>query len=1251
MAINRIEGTGNNDFLTDTISDDEIFAFGGDDRIEVSSGNDTVDGGEGNDRLVANYSSQNEDLQFNFNGSGYFDWNNNYSMSGLIDVSSNSNSNYNSQINFNNIEDFIFTSGSGNDSIVFGYENYSDDEIDAGAGDDLIYAGLGNDTIDGGSGFDVLRLDYYSSPNAVISSLSDRNSGQYSNGYDTVNFSNIEAINVIGSNYNDVLVSIASSNISSVNPLPLHQMIDGGEGKDRLVANYSDRSEDLEFNFNATSNYNQFDYPSFNGSINANSTDGYSSQIDFNNIENFTITSGSGNDRLVLGYDNFSDDEVNAGAGDDFIDAGLGNDTIDGGAGFDVLNLDYSLLPPDARVVSKLTGSNSGEYDDGFGIVKFENIEALNVFGSNRDDVLVALDSNNIGSMNSLPMNQMIDGGEGKDRLVADYSDRTEDLQFNFNIYNSYSDSYNNHSLSGLIDVNAYNNGNYNSQINFNNIENFAFTSGSGNDNIDLGYDSYSDDLLDAGAGDDFINAGLGNDTIDGGTGFDVLSLDYYSSTNAVTSSLSDRNSGQYSDGINLVDFSNIEALNVFGSNYNDVLVALSSNSNIPSMNSLPMNQMIDGGEGKDRLVADYSSRSEDLELNFNNTYSNFDGNNNRSLSGSLDAYAYDSGNYNSQIDFNNIESFSITSGDGNDRLVLGYENFSDDMVNAGGGNDFIDAGLGNDTIDGGAGFDVLNLNYQFGFDGVTSSLSDRNSGQYSDGFNTVDFDNIEALSVIGSNYNDVLVALTDNLNSSANLPMSQWIDGAEGKDRLVADYSNRTENLQFNFNSYGNSGSLDVYSYFDGNYNSRIDFSSIESFQLDGGRGNDQIDLGYDNFSNDLINAGEGNDRIIASFGDDTIDGGRGNDIFVYERGHGSDLIYDQSGNNDTIAFGTTISLDSLSLNVEDDDLVIDVIDSPGDRLTIKDYAISGNSIENIDINGQTFSIEEMIAADSEPEPAIGTIGEFGRVNNFDHNSQTIQLEHNFENPVVFALPLSRNGGDPSIVRITDIQSDSFTAYLQEAEYRDGSHGKESFSYMVLEAGTWELENGALLEVGTVDTNKTTKQGWEKINFDADFAKLPVILSQVQTNQDNEFVRTRQYQASVDGFRLSMEEEEALRNSGHGQETVGWLAMDAGIGDLGDLSYQAGHTGRRVDHNSAQINFKQDFTSKPSLFASLASFYGADAAGLRYQSLSPTQTTIMLEEDQSRDNEVGHTKENVSFLAIDGTGDLTAIAYEPDFV
>lgn len=61
---------------------------------------------------------------------------------------------------------------------------------------------------------------------------------------------------------------------------------------------------------------------------------------------------------------------------------------------------------------------------------------------------------------------------------------------------------------------------------------------------------------------------------------------------------------------------------------------------------------------------------------------------------------------------------------------------------------------------------------------------------------------------------------------------------------------------------------------------------------------------------------------------------------------------------------------------------------------------------------------------------------------------------------------------------------------------------------------------------------------------------------------------------------------------------------------------------------------------------ASLASFNGGDSAGLRYRNLSDTQVTIILEEDQSLDSEIGHAKEIVDFLAVSGTGDLTAIAY-----
>ena len=272
--------------------------------------------------------------------------------------------------------------------------------------------------------------------------------------------------------------------------------------------------------------------------------------------------------------------------------------------------------------------------------------------------------------------------------------------------------------------------------------------------------------------------------------------------------------------------------------------------------------------------------------------------------------------------------------------------------------------------------------------------------------------------------------------------------------------------------------------------------------------------------------------------------------------------------------------------------------------------------------------------------------IGEFGKVARINHNSQTIMLDNRYDNPVVFALPPSMNGGAASIVRITDIKSDRFTAHIQEANYEDGRHANESFSYLVAEAGTWELADGTLLEVGSLNTNKVTTQGWQSVSFEADFEVKPVVLSQVQTDNGADFVKTRQKPASVDGFELTMEEEEALKNTGHATETVGWLAIEPGAGSFGDLQYQADTTGRAINHNFSEVEFDFAFDNDPALLASVSSYYGADPVGLRYQDLSASSVSLMLQEDTSRDSEIGHTNEAVDYLAFAGTGDLTAVAF-----
>ena len=379
--------------------------------------------------------------------------------------------------------------------------------------------------------------------------------------------------------------------------------------------------------------------------------------------------------------------------------------------------------------------------------------------------------------------------------------------------------------------------------------------------------------------------------------------------------------------------------------------------------------------------------------------------------------------------------------------------------------------------------------------------------------------------------------------------------------------------------------------------------------------------------------------ENVVGSISDDTIIANDvANTFSGYQPGtfFGNDILVgtNQMDTLDLSAYGTNDVTQTQSGN----DLLID-LGSDG-SIKVQDYYVA-SAAERLQVD--ITEVYQGIA-----------IAEFGKVTSVNHNTQTIQLQNDYVNPVVFAQPLSYNGKDPAIIRITDVNADSDTIsfYVQEAEYQNGLHAYESFSYMVVEAGTWQLEDGTLLEVGTVDSNKTAKFGnlsWENISFSQDFANTPAILSQVQTNNDTEFVRTRQRNADASGFSLSMEKEEALRNSGHGSETLGWLAIDSGAGTWDGYQYLAGNTGNVVSYgyNLDLGNFNDD----PNLLASVGSYNGSDPVGLRSRELTGAkagQIRLRLEEDRSLDNETNHTREEVNFFGIEGSGILTAQAYDP---
>ena len=281
---------------------------------------------------------------------------------------------------------------------------------------------------------------------------------------------------------------------------------------------------------------------------------------------------------------------------------------------------------------------------------------------------------------------------------------------------------------------------------------------------------------------------------------------------------------------------------------------------------------------------------------------------------------------------------------------------------------------------------------------------------------------------------------------------------------------------------------------------------------------------------------------------------------------------------------------------------------------------------------------------------PQASVIGEVGIVTNLNHNYQTITLENNYINPVIIANTPSFNGNQPVTIRLKDIGSNSFSLKLQEPSNLDGKHINESVSYLVVEAGSWTLADGTIIEAGNFNDSGLIAQGWNQVNFSANFgSQTPAVFSQVQTSNGGDFVRTREKDITNAGFSLAMEEEEKLKNSGHVEENIGWLAIKTGVGDLnGDnltgMTYQAGYTGDNVTHNWQTVDFQDNlFSETPNLIASLASYDGPDSAGLRYRGLSSQGLQIKVEEDTSRDLEINHTTESVSFLAIQDNGNIFA--------
>ena len=655
-------------------------------------------------------------------------------------------------------------------------------------------------------------------------------------------------------------------------------MVYGNTGIDTLIADYGYTDRTLYMNVTPSA------LGGFSGQLYDVVFDGTGPYVSFDSIENFDITTGSGNDRLNL-LSVGSDLRIRTGAGDDFVASGGGVNTIDLGSGINGWSADYSTAMSNISV-NFVTGTFSGPGT----VTGFSYTETF-FTGWGNDTIVTSAGNygeliNTGGGNDTITVSRGFDqvyGSTGNDTLIVDY--RAADGNVTGTLaYGSVLGGFSGTIGDGLT-----------SSVSYDSIENFDVTTGEGNDRLDFGLVN-TNLKISTGAGDDFVSSGQGVNAISLGSGVNGWSGDFSNLTAATPISVNFL-TGSFSGPGSATGFSYTRTFSTGAGN--DTIVS-SSGSYIETFNTGGGNDSItvyrgydtvNASTGIDTLIVDYSLAIRNLSLSGASA----------SVVGGFDGIIAD-GTYSSDgwsVFFTSIEKFDITTGEGNDTLYLGNVD-TDLRIRTGTGDDFVATGRGANTIDLGAGVNGWSANFSNATTGISVNFA---TGTFSGPGSATGF-SYTTVFTTGSG-NDSITTSTGSYNEQiyaggGNDTITVYrgfddIAGEGGNDTLVVDYSAAIRNIQLSYivgdATTGYSGVLgDTFSFW------QTRFSGIENFDITTGEGIDTLD--FSSVTTDL--------RINTGAGDDTVTGGSGNDLII--GGIGTNIL-DGGPGNDTISYRTASS------------------------------------------------------------------------------------------------------------------------------------------------------------------------------------------------------------------------------------------------------------------------------------------------------------------------------------------------------
>jgi Ca2+-binding RTX toxin-like protein len=420
-----------------------------------------------------------------------------------------------------------------------------------------------------------------------------------------------------------------------------------------------------------------------------------SDSLRFDDVENFFVIGGSGNDNLSAGngtnglFGGAGNDTLYAGTGFDILDGGAGDDSfhnvgygdfVAGGTGTDTVNFNVSEQTEDITI-NLATSQGAG--------ASWTGVERVSgSLGSGNDTVVAGLQ---LGS---------IYGSGGMDEITLDYSGTLADGRTATKIVFNYL------ARSGFPEY-VYLSDGTRSDVYFDAFERFHITATQGDDEIYAGsatesnvfYGLAGNDTLTSGAGGDFLDGGEGDDTFNnvgigdtvvGGAGTDTVNFNLSAATQDITIDLS-------TGGVSGVSWTGIERVSGSLGSGNDTVVA-----------GLQLGSIYDYG-GMDEITLDYSGTLADGRTATKIVF-------NYLARSGFPEYVYLSDGTTSSVYFDAFERFNITATVGDDVINAGstsesnvfYGLAGNDSLTGGSGNDVLDGGRGNDNLNGGNGDDLI---------------------------------------------------------------------------------------------------------------------------------------------------------------------------------------------------------------------------------------------------------------------------------------------------------------------------------------------------------------------------------------------------------------------------------------------------------------------------------------------------------------------------------------------------------------